>query len=278
MSKIQEIKDLFHHYGLNANKNLGQNFLVSETVYDKILDAADLQPDDVVIEVGPGTGFLTEKLVERVKKVIAVEFDAGMVRLLKERLFYAKNLEIIHSDIMKFWIEKSGVENQRYKVVANIPYYITSPLIKLFLQSACQPTLMVVLVQKEVAEKVCGIAGKGVLTLETQLFGVPKIIATVPPGAFWPSPTVDSAILQIKVHPTLLVPREEAEQFIRLIKFGFGQRRKKLSNSLESGLRLEVAQVRAFLEEAKIDPHLRAEALGIEDWMRLAHVLTKNKK
>ncbi len=275
MSKIQEIKDLFRHYGLSANHNLGQNFLISETVYSKILEAADLKPDDTVIEVGPGTGFLTEKLVDRVKKVIAVEFDAGMVRLLRERFLNVKNLEIVHSDIMKFWIQDSGVKNRQYKVVANIPYYITSPLIKLFLQSECQPTSLVVLVQKEVAERVCGLIGNGVLTFETQLFGTPKIIATVPPGAFWPSPTVDSAILQITVHPKPLLSKEETEQFIRLIKFGFGQRRKKLSNSLESGLRLEVAEVRTLLVEAGIDPHLRAEALAMEDWLRLARVLTK---
>ena len=209
MSKVQELKDLLQHYGLWANRNLGQNFLVTESVYNKILGAAELKSEDSVIEVGPGTGFLTEKLVEQVKKVVAVEYDAGMVRLLQERMAYAKNLSIIHSDILKFWIRDSGVTPKHYKVVANIPYYITSPLIKLFLQSDCRPTLMVLLVQKEVAEKVCGLSGKGVITLETQLFGEPKIIATVPPGSFWPEPKVDSAILQIKVHPKPLVPEKD---------------------------------------------------------------------
>jgi len=278
MSKVQELKDLLQHYGLYANRKLGQNFLVTDSVFDKILGAADLKPDDTVIEVGPGTGFLTEKLIEKVKKVIAVEYDAGMVHLLKERFFNVKNLDIIHSDILKFWIQDSGVRNQQYKVVANIPYYITSPLIKLFLQSDCRPSLMVILVQKEVADKVCGHSGKGVLTIETQLFGEPKIIATVPPGSFWPEPSVDSAILQIKVFPKPLVPEKDVQDFIRLIKFGFNQRRKKLANALEAGLQIDIGLIRDSMEKAKIDLSLRAENLEIGDWLRLLKVLTKIKK
>jgi 16S rRNA (adenine1518-N6/adenine1519-N6)-dimethyltransferase len=278
MSKVQELKDLLQHYGLYANRNLGQNFLVTESVYDKILGAADLKPDDTVIEVGPGTGFLTERLIGKVKKVIAVEYDAGMVRLLRERFFNVKNLEIIHSDILKFWIRGSGVLPRKYKVVANIPYYITSPLIKLFLQSDCRPTQMVILVQKEVADKVCGNSGKGVITLETQLFGKPKIIDIVPPGAFWPAPKVESAILQIKVYPKPKVPEKETEDFIRLIKFGFNQRRKKLANSLEAGLRIDIDLIRETMAKAKIDLSWRAENLEIGDWQRLSKLLTKLKK
>jgi 16S rRNA (adenine1518-N6/adenine1519-N6)-dimethyltransferase len=278
MSKVQELKDLLQHYGLWANHQLGQNFLVSEPIYDRILEAADLKPDDVVIEVGPGTGFLTERLLEKVKKVVAVEYDAGMVRLLKERFKGFPNLEIVHSDILKFWIRNSGVQPRKYKVVANIPYYITSPLIKLFLQSDCPPRLLVLMTQKEVAEKVCGFTGKGVITLETQLFGKPMIVGTVPAGAFYPPPKVDSAILRIDVFPKPQVPEKQVQDFIRLIKFGFNQKRKKLANSLESGLHLEVAEVRAMLEKAKIDPNLRAENLEIEDWMRLVKILTKIKK
>jgi len=277
MSKVQELKDLLQHYGLYANHSLGQNFLVTESVFDKILGAADLKPDDTVIEVGPGTGFLTEKLIGKVKKVIAVEYDAGMVRLLKERFRDVPNLEIVHSDILKFWIQDSGVRNQQYKVVANIPYYITSPLIKLFLQSDCRPTQMVILVQKEVADKVCGLSDNGVLTLETQLFGKPKIIDTVPPGCFWPPPKVESAILQIKVYPKPKVPEKDTEDFIRLIKFGFNQRRKKLANSLEAGLRIDIDLIRDLLVKAKIDLSWRAENLEIGDWQRLLKELVRSK-
>jgi 16S rRNA (adenine1518-N6/adenine1519-N6)-dimethyltransferase len=277
MSKVQELKDLLQHYGLNANKGLGQNFLVTDSVFDKILGAADLKPDDVVIEVGPGTGFLTERLVEKVKKVIAVEFDAGMVRLLRERFFNVKNLEIVHSDILKFWIRGSGVLPKKYKVVANIPYYITSPLIKLFLQSDCRPSQMVILVQNEVAEKVCGLSDNGVLTLETQLFGKPTIVDTVPPGSFWPPPKVESAILQIKVYPKPKVPEKDVQDFIRLLKFGFNQRRKKLANSLEAGLRIDLGQIREHLERAKIDLNWRAENLQIGDWQRLLKELVRSK-
>jgi len=273
MSSTQQLKDLLQRYGLWANKGLGQNFLLSDGVFEKILAAADLHSSDTVIEVGPGTGFLTERLIERVKKVIAVEYDAGMVRLLRERFADTKNLEIIHSDILKFWIQKSGVRSKRYKVVANIPYYITSPLIRLFLQSDCPPSLMVVLVQKEVAEKIVGRDDRSVLMLETQLFGKPTIVDTVPAGAFYPAPTVDSAILKIEPHAKPLASSAILDTALRLIKFGYNQRRKKLTNALETGLRLDMTVIRGLMTKAKIDLGCRAEELEIGDWLMLAKAL-----
>jgi 16S rRNA (adenine1518-N6/adenine1519-N6)-dimethyltransferase len=269
-----ELKSLLSKYGLWANHRLGQNFLLSDKVYGQILDAADLKSSDEVIEVGPGTGYLTEKLIEKAKRVIAVEYDAGMVRLLTERFSYAKNLALVHSDILKFWIEKSGVKSHKYKLVANIPYYITSPLIRLFLQSACPPSLMVVLVQKEVAERICGKAEKSVLFFETQLFGTPSIEADVPPDSFFPAPKVDSAILKIVPYAKPLASDEVLQEALKLIKFGYNQRRKKLTNALEAGLRIEADTIRSILTKAKIDLGCRAEELEIEDWLRLARELT----
>lgn len=275
MPSVQKLRDLLQRHGLAANPRLGQNFLVEDSIYDHILRAADLKTDDTVIEVGPGTGFLTERLVEKTKKVIAVEYDAGMVRLLNERFSDTPNLTIIHSDILKFWIQKSGVESRQYKVVANIPYYITSPLIRLFLQSECPPSLMVVLVQKEVAEKVCGLTDKSLITLETQLFGRPEIVAIVPPSAFWPSPKVDSAILKIVPYAKPLVSAAKAEELIRLMKHGFAMKRKMLANSLAAGLHMKSSETREVFVKAGIDSDCRAEDLSLEEWIRLGNILTK---
>jgi 16S rRNA (adenine1518-N6/adenine1519-N6)-dimethyltransferase len=276
MSKLEELESLLAKHGFWAKKHLGQNFLIDETVFETILEAADLQPSDNVVEVGPGTGFLTEHLLEEAKHVTAVETDGDMIKVLKSRFREANNLELIHKDILKVGNEELKVKD--YKVVANIPYYITSPLLKYFLQSENPPQLMVVLVQKEVAEKICGITGKSLITIETQLFGKPELVGIVPPKAFHPSPKVDSAILKIEAHPKPLVPSDKLKDFLRVVKFGFSQKRKKLTNSLGAGLHMKPSEVAPLLERAGIDPGIRAEALEIEDWKRLVVVLTKDEK
>ncbi|MBI5422042.1 ribosomal RNA small subunit methyltransferase A [Candidatus Peregrinibacteria bacterium] len=278
MSKIQELKALLEQYGLWAKKRLGQNFLVDEEIFEHILGAADLKSTDNIIEVGPGTGFLTEQLIEKAHRLIAVEYDSDMIRVLEQRFRKSKNLELVYSDILKFRIKEQGFKGKPYKVVANIPYYITSPLLKLFLQSECKPSLMVVLVQREVAEKICGLSSKSVITIETQLYGKPEIIGIVPRDAFYPVPAVDSAILKIEVFKKPLMPESQMADFIRLVKFGFSQKRKKLSNTLSAGLRFDTTTMKTILLKADIDPNLRAENLEIEDWKRLLKVLTKLKK
>lgn len=278
MSKLDELQSLLDYHGLWAKKHLGQNFLVDEKVFDQIIEAADLKSSDNIVEVGPGTGFLTERLIEKAKSVTAIEKDGDMVRLLNTRFSFTDNLEVIQADILKYRIQDSGVRSQPYKVVANIPYYITSPLLKHFLQSDNPPSLMVLLVQKEVAEKICGISGKSLITIETQLFGQSELIATVPAKAFSPSPKVESAILKIKVFDKPLVPVDQMKDFLRIVKFGFTQKRKKLSNSLGAGLHVKPAEMIEILRDNGIDPNLRAEHLGIEEWKRLAKVLTNTKK
>jgi len=284
--KLQELKSLLQRNNLWAKKGLGQNFLVDDNAFDLIIGAAELNKSDYVIEVGPGTGFLTEKLIEKAGHVTAVEYDANMVRLLNERFKGIKNLTIIHSDILKFGIRDSGLSSQarnrgaiqRYKVVANIPYYITSPLIKHFLQSVSRPELMVLLVQKEVAEKICGISGKSLITIETQLFGKPEIVGIVPSSSFYPAPKVDSAILRINVYEEPLVPENQLPDFLRIVKFGFSQKRKKLSNTLGAGLHIKSSEMAEILRGADINPDLRPENLEIDDWKRLTNILTKMKK
>ncbi len=268
MSKLDQLKSLLEAKGLLAKKGLGQNFLVDQGALDKIVAAADLTKSDKVIEVGPGTGFLTEQLIAQAAQVISVELDKNMVEILGEIFKFADNLEVVNEDILDFRIPDGP-----YKVVANIPYNITSPLLKHFLQDDNQPSLMVVLVQKEVAEKVCGISGKSLITIETQLFGEPEIVSEVKAASFFPVPKVDSAILKIRVHDKPLIGAEELSDFLRIVKFGFSQKRKKLSNSLAAGLHKEPSEVRELLERARISPEVRAEELEISDWKRLVGVL-----
>ncbi len=275
-SKLQELKSLLQSHNLWAKKGLGQNFLIDEDALDKIVGAADLKLSDNVVEVGPGTGFLTEQLLDKIEHVTAIEYDSGMVDLLVEKFESSgENLEIIHSDILNYQIQSSKFKVQNYKVVANIPYYITSPLLKHFLQSDIPPSLMVLLVQKEAAEKICGITGKSLITIETQLFGKPEIIDIVPAESFYPAPKVDSAILKIDVFDKPLVDIEKLKDFLRIVKFGYSQKRKKLSNSLSAGFHLKPAEIKPFLDEADIDLSFRAENLEIGDWKRLVKVLTK---
>lgn len=274
MNKLDELKSLLQQNNLWAKKSLGQNFLVDENALNTIIESAELKPTDQIIEVGPGTGFLTEKLIKKAQSVTAIEYDADMVNVLNKKFKKAENLEIIHSDILK--INLSAIRDQwsgAYKVVANIPYYITSPLLKFFLQAEKQPELMVLLVQKEVAEKVCGLTSKSLITIETQLFGQPEIIDIVPAKSFHPAPKVESAILKINVHNQPLIKASELKAFLRIVKFGFSQKRKKLSNTLSAGLHMKPAEIKSILEKADIDPDLRAEHLEIEDWKNILKVL-----
>ena len=235
------------------------------------MEAADLYEGDHVIEVGPGTGFLTEQLIQRAGKVASVELDAAMVEILKEQFKLTPNLEVVHSDILKLKVE--DIAGEKYKVVANIPYYITSPVIRHFLRAKTRPKLMVLLVQKEVAEKMCAIGGKSFITVETQVQGHAEYIATVPAGSFYPAPKVDSAVLRITVYPEPKVPDAELKDFLRVVKFGYSQKRKKLSNGLAAGLHIEAAEAREILEKANVPVDARPEDLEVEEWKRICAVL-----
>lgn len=269
MSKLDQLKTVLHSKNLWAKKTLGQNFLVDDQALDKIIEAADLYEGDEVVEVGPGTGFLTERLIQKVKHVTTVELDKDMIDILKAQFSLTENLTLIHSDILKLGIKDYGLSTKHFKVVANIPYYITSPVIRHFLQGDVRPKLMVLLVQKEVAEKMASKKGRSFITMETAIQGHAEYIATVPRTSFYPAPQVDSAILKITVFPEPKVPENELDDFLRIIKFGYSQKRKKLSNSLGAGLHKEPEETREILINAKINPDVRAEDLEIEDWQRL---------
>lgn len=268
MSLLDQLKTQLTAKGLWAKKGLGQNFLVDEEVLGKIVAAAELSSGDHVVEVGPGTGFLTEKLIRQAGKVTSVELDPNMVEVLREQFKFTENLEIVNQDALNFEVPQGP-----YKVVANIPYYITSPLLKHFLQSGNRPEIMVLLVQREVAEKVCGFSGKSLITIETQLFGEPEIVGIVKAASFYPAPKVDSAILKIRVFEKPLVSEEVLRDFLRVVKFGFSQKRKKLSNTLAAGLHKKPAEVAELLRSLQIDPGLRPENLEIEDWRKIMMAL-----
>ncbi len=271
MSKLEQLDKLLQAKGLLAKKSLGQNFLIDQEALDTIVDAGDLYDGDHVVEVGPGTGFLTEQLIQKVKKVTAVELDKDMVGLLKEQFALTDNLEIIHSDMLQTPVE--DIVDGSYKVVANIPYYITSPVVRHFLQAPVRPKLMVLLVQKEVAEKICSLKGKSFITVETAVQGHAEYVATVPSKSFSPAPKVDSAILKITVFPEPKVPEAELKDFLRIVKFGYSQKRKKLSNGLAAGLHIESSEVRDLLVEADIGVGLRPEQLELDDWIKLYKVI-----
>jgi 16S rRNA (adenine1518-N6/adenine1519-N6)-dimethyltransferase len=237
---------------MKAKKSLGQNFLTHRGTLNKILAAANLSPTDHVIEIGPGKGVLTAELLERVNQVEAIELDDRLIPILTEKF---PNLKIHHQDALKFTPPKTP-----YKLVANIPYYITSPIINHFLREQPpkqRPQSLTLLVQKEVAQKICAKPGKlSVLALQVQLFGTPKLIAKVPPSHFSPKPKVDSAILHIEISPEPLT--DKIDQFFNLIHRGFAHKRKKLIRNL--GL---------TPKEFPFPENSRAEELTLQDWLNL---------
>lgn len=262
------IKNLLKKYNIYPSKILGQNFLISKKVLEKILDAANLKSKDVVLEIGPGIGTLTKELAKKAKRVIAIEKDQKMIKILKETLKGLKNIKVIQEDILKYNF-KSQVP---YKIVANLPYYITSPVLRKFLESDFKPKEMILMVQKEVAQRIVARApDMNLLAVSVQFFAEPKTVSFVSKNCFWPRPKVDSAILKIS-QIGMDLPPIETNLFFKIVRAGFAQPRKQLVNSLSNGLKLEKEKVRKWLKENRIKPERRPETLSIKDWIKL----TKN--
>jgi 16S rRNA (adenine1518-N6/adenine1519-N6)-dimethyltransferase len=253
-------------YGLRADKSLGQNFLQDHFALEKIALAAEIQPDDSVLEVGPGLGSLTRYLAACAKKVIAVELDPDLLPPLRAVLQPYQNVTVVQGDILKQSIAQL-IDQPGYLAVANIPYNITSAIIRHLLESPPKPRRIVLTVQKEVAERICAKAGDlSLLALSVQVYGKPQIAARIPAGAFFPAPKVDSAVLKIDIYESPLIGNESLDTFFKLIKAGFGQKRKTLRNSLSAGLNIQPVEAEALLMKAAIDPKRRAETLSIEEW------------
>ncbi|RJO62067.1 ribosomal RNA small subunit methyltransferase A [candidate division WS5 bacterium] len=272
LMNILELKKLLKTYGAWPNKDLGQHFLTDQNVLEKMVETADLKKSDIVVEVGPGLGIMTRELAKTAKKVYAVEIDPKIAEILSTICINCRNIDIIRGDIKQFNPKGIG----RYKVVANLPYYITSHVIKKFLEEKNKPDTITVLVQREVAERICAKPGRmSVLALAVQFYGQPEIKELVSPMAFFPSPKVYSAILKIKVFKKPIFSDVDPGVFFRLVKAGFGEKRKMLINSMAGGLGIDKETTEKLLRGAGIEPMLRAERLSLDDWRRMYLVFTK---
>jgi 16S rRNA (adenine1518-N6/adenine1519-N6)-dimethyltransferase len=255
---------LLRQYGLRPRKGLGQNFLQDESALQKIVAVADLEPADAVLEIGPGLGSLTRHLALAARTVTAVELDQNLFPALNAVLAPYSNVRLVHGDILELDPAELMAASD-YVVVANIPYYITSAVIRHLLESTSRPRRIVLTVQSEVAERIC--AGPGdmsLLALSVQVYGKPSIEKTIPAEAFYPAPKVDSAVVKIEIYPEPVIPSARLEAFFRLAKSGFGQKRKTLRNSL--GALVGRDQAESILTAAGIDPMRRAETLSLEEW------------
>ncbi|MFC2038945.1 16S rRNA (adenine(1518)-N(6)/adenine(1519)-N(6))-dimethyltransferase RsmA [Chloroflexota bacterium] len=273
---LEQTRRLLRRSGLRARKRLGQHFLIDEEALGVILSAADIKPDDLIIEVGPGLGVLTVELAERAGRVIALELDDNLADLLENDLSSDENVSVINEDVLKISPADiigdavSGIPSRSYKVVANLPYYITSPVLRHFLESDLQPEVMVVMVQKEVAEEITAKPGKmSLLSIGVQLYGEPEIITLVPAASFYPPPEVNSAVLRVVPHKQPIIGIDDRESFFVLVRAGFSAARKQLANSLMRGLSLPKNEALALLEKAGIEPTRRAESLSLEEWSHL---------
>jgi 16S rRNA (adenine1518-N6/adenine1519-N6)-dimethyltransferase len=283
-SLLGQTKGLLRRLDLKARKRLGQHFLIDDKILEKIALAAELTPDDIVIEVGPGLGVLTRELVKKAGWVIAVELDDRLASILEKNLASAKNVSVVNKDILKVdpaaLIEEqitgfsSKTDNSvSYKVVANLPYYITSPVLRHFLEASVKPRLMVVMAQKEVAEAIVARPGRmNLLAVSVQFYGRPEIVSYVPSQCFYPAPEVDSAILRINVYPQPAVDVKDTDVFFKLVRAGFTASRKQLANSLSQGLGLPKADALPLLDKAGIIYKRRAETLSLEEWQQLWQV------
>ena len=289
MLSKEEIEKIFKSPDLAILKSLGQNFLIDEEVLEKIIACSNLNDEDAVIEIGPGLGTLTEELSKRCRKVVAIEKDNKIAELLKRKMCChmqtvetqhccvstdrcIENTKVINNDILQMNISElipEYFQNRKYKLISNIPYYITSPIIKMFLESDVQPEMIVLLMQKEVAQRICAKPGKlSMIALGVQTYGDPEIIDLVKNTSFYPCPKVDSAILKIgnikKDHS-----KEYYQQLFRIMKIGFSSKRKKLVNNFSSGFQLDKEQSEKILLKAGIDTNVRAQELSLDDWERL---------
>ncbi|MCF7820073.1 MAG: 16S rRNA (adenine(1518)-N(6)/adenine(1519)-N(6))-dimethyltransferase RsmA [Candidatus Pacebacteria bacterium] len=268
---LKTTRHLCSVYNLEPKKKHGQNFLISETAYEHILKAANLNSKDIVLEVGPGLGFLTAKLSELVKKVISVEIDSSLAEVLETATKSLKNnnIEIVRGNILDF---TETDLSKGYKVVANLPYNITSIFLRKFLSSSNSPQSLTLMLQKEVVERILASAGShSLLSLSVQYYSQPQLITYVPKESFWPQPEVDSAVIYIEVKNKKQLPFKEKEEklFFRLLKFGFSAKRKKLKNNLAGALRLETEIIVKELKTLGITDSVRAQELSLEDWLKL---------
>lgn len=284
---IDDPRTLLRRYGLRPRRSLGQNFLVDPSAPDRIVAQAELGPDDVVLEVGAGLGTLTAPLASQAGRVIAVETDPALVDVLRQELGGRDNVTIVHGDILELnpahvldvtpkggrplW----GPRLPHYHVVANLPYYITAPVLRHLLEAAVRPHRMVVTVQREVAARIVAQpSDMSVLTVGVQFYGAPRVGLRLKRGAFYPVPQVESAVVRVDLYDSPPVPVTDVARFFQVVRAGFAQRRKQLHNSLGARLHLPSQDVAAALASVGIDSRRRAETLTLAEWGTVVMVLS----
>ena len=272
------IRDIKERYGFKLSKSLGQNFLTDKNIIDRIVESAEIGPDDLVIEIGPGIGVITREASEAAKKVIAVEIDKNLIPILEETLGDCDNVEIINRDILKTDVNElirnckewfSGV-----KIIGNLPYYITTPIIMKLLEDEVKADSITIMMQKEVADRIKAMPGTkayGALSVAVQYYCTVEAVVNVPKDVFVPQPKVDSTVLRLSIREEKPVELADRDVFFRCVKAGFGQRRKTLLNSLMGVENITKEGVKQALEAAGIDPSRRAETLDLEEFARLSN-------
>ena len=275
--------EVLQKYQFHFAKKFGQNFLIDTHVLDKIVRAAEITPEDYVLEIGPGIGTLTQYLCESAKHVFAVEIDDNLIPILQDTLSPYDNVTVIHNDVLKLDINKlveEKCEGKRIKVVANLPYYITTPIIMALLEKHLPITDIVVMVQKEVAERMAAQPGGktyGALSVAVQYYTVPEIALYVPPRSFMPPPEVDSVVVNCKVRQIPAVELIDEKMFFRVVKAAFGQRRKTLNNALKS-MGVDKNIIADVLDKAGIEATRRGETLTMEEFGAIANILAQMAK
>jgi 16S rRNA (adenine1518-N6/adenine1519-N6)-dimethyltransferase len=281
---------LLDHFDIQAKKQLGQHFLVNSGILKNITRAAELSPSDLIIEVGPGIGVLTHALVEEAGWVIAVELDNRMAEALKETLVPHTNFSIINKDILEVEPQDLITAEQSkfpagltdisdYKLVANLPYYITQPIIRHFCEAKLKPRIMIIMIQKEVAQNIVAKPGDlRILAVSVQFYGKPEIMGYVPAGNFFPVPKVDSAILKITLYPQPRYKVSSDKNFFRIVRAGFCATRKQIANSLAQGLALPKSEVLSLLQKAGVEPQKRPETLTLDEWAALETTFAEANK
>ncbi|MBU1092655.1 ribosomal RNA small subunit methyltransferase A [Patescibacteria group bacterium] len=271
LTDIGTVRRILQEYQTIAQKRLGQHFLVSSDVLDNIITAAKLTPKDKVLEIGPGFGTLTRALAQKAYRVVAVEKDTAMIKACRGINADLTNIQIIEGNALALSKQffQQYFPKTNYKLVANLPYYLTSAIIRFFLNGSHRPDMMVLMVQKEVAERIVATPpDANLLSVAVQFYGAPEIVTIVPKQNFWPMPKVDSAVIRItpykKPHANI-----EDNKFFRLVKAGFGERRKQIHNSLAGGLHLAPSIIEKVLAKSGIEPTRRAQTLNLKEWIKL---------
>jgi len=269
MSNKEEVTKILEKYGLHPKKSLGQNFLIDQNIIDNIIKVTEIKKEDLILEIGPGLGLITKELDKHASSVLGIEKDTLFTKILND--FNFKNTKVIENDILEY-IKENDIS--KYKIIANIPYYLTSNLIRHLLETPNQPKEIFLVIQKEVAQRICSKEGN-ILSMAVKYYAETKLCFSISKNSFWPSPKVNSALIKI-------IPNRKYEEgdkfFFQLIKAGFSSPRKKMINNLASVLKIEKEKLEEAFKEIKIDIGIRAEKLSLKDWIELKKVLAYNYK